>query len=207
MFMDKQTREARESVKQMKFSDRLKHFWYYNKIAVIVTVLIVAIVGYSVYQTVTATKYDLQIVYYGERSFTDEQIAALEEYLSNVIEDIDGNGEKNVSFNVYTSQGGDTSEYGIAIQQKYTTELYAGAYPVYIVSPKYYENFDPENDNDIADSVYEVNQSSVLREILGECDDERWCVRSLYDNEKDNKKCNLIYNNAKIAEKALFEVE
>lgn len=206
IIMDKQAREARESVKKMSFPDKVKHFWYYNKVATIVIAVVVLTIAYSIYQGVTAEKYDLEIAYYGERSFTEEQIDAFKQYLSNFIEDIDGNGEKNVNFVVVTyAQGQSSGEYNMAIQQKFMAELSAGAYSAYIVSPRYFEVLSPESGNEVTESTFELNDSKALTEMLGESENEHWCTRALFEKEKKNEKSNLLYKNAKLAEKALLE--
>lgn len=204
--MDKQAREARESVKKMSFPDKVKHFWYYNKVATIIISFLVIAIAYSIYQGVTAEKFDLEIAYYGERIFTEEQIDAFKQYLSNVIEDIDGNGEKNVNFVVMSYvQGQSSGEYDMAVQQKFMAELTAGSYSAYIVSPKYFEILNPESGYEVTESTFELSDSEVLTEILGESENEHWCTRTLYEKEKKNEKSNLLYKNAKLAEKALLE--
>ncbi len=204
--MDKQAREAREAVKNMSFLDRVKHFWYYNKVKSFVVIAVIAVVSYTIYQLVTAEKYDLEVAYYGERGFTEEQIESFEQYLSENIEDINGDGEKNVKFTVVTyTQQQTLNEYGMAINQKFITELSAGTAFACIVSPDFYGALDSEIWEEIADSVLELKDSKVYGEILGETEDERWITKSLYDNEQGKEEKELLHNNALLAENALRE--
>ena len=206
--MDKQAREAREAVKSMSFLDRLKHFWYYNKLKVIVITTLIAVVSYTIFQLVTAEKYDLEVAYYGERGFTEEQIESFKQYLSENIEDINGDGKKNVQFTVVTyTQQQTINEYGMAINQKFMMELSAGTAYAYIVSPDFYGALNSESWEEIADSVLELKDSKAYGEILGETEDERWITKSVYEKEQGKEENKLLHNNALLAENALRESE
>ena len=206
--MDKQEREARETVKNMSFLDRVKHFWYYDKVKLFVVIAVIAVVAYTIYQWVTAEKYDLEVAYYGEREFTEEQIEYFNQYLSENIEDINGDGEKNVQFTVVTySQQQTPDEYGVAVNQKFVLELSAGTAFAYIVSPEFYEVLNTESGENVAESVLELKDSKVYGEILGDTEDERWFTKSLYAKEQGKEEKELLHNNALLAEKALRESE
>ena len=206
--MDKQEREARETVKNMSFLDRVKHFWYYDKVKLFVVIAVIAVVAYTIYQWVTAEKYDLEVAYYGEREFTEEQIESFEQYLSENIEDINGDGERNVKFTVVTyTQQQTINEYGMAINQKFLMELSAGTACAYIVSPDFYGALNSESWEEIADSVLELKDSKAYGEILGETEDERWITKSVYEKEQGKEENELLHNNALLAEKVLRESE
>lgn len=206
--MDKQAREAREAVKSMSFLERVKHFWYYNKLKVIVIITLIAVVSYTIFQLVTAEKYDLEVAYYGERGFTEEQIESFKQYLSENIEDINGDGKKNVQFTVVTySQKQAPNEYGMAINQKFLIELSEGTAYAYIVSPDFYGALNSESWEGIADSVLELKDSKAYGEILGETEDERWITKSVYEKEQGKEENKLLHNNALLAENALRESE
>lgn len=206
--MDKQEREARETVKNMSFLDRVKHFWYYDKVKLFVVIAVIAVVAYTIYQLVTAEKYDLEVAYYGEREFTEEQIESFEQYLSENIEDINGDGERNVKFTVVTyTQQQTINEYGMAINQKFLMELSAGTACAYIVSPDFYGALNSESWEEIADSVLELKDSKAYGEILGETEDERWITKSVYEKEQGKEENELLHNNALLAEKVLRESE
>lgn len=206
--MDKQEREAREAVKNMSFLDRVKHFWYYDKVKLLVAIAVIAVVMYMIYQWATVEKYDLEVAYYGEREFTEEQIESFKQYLSENIEDINGDGEKNVQFIAVTySQQQTPDEYGVAVNQKFVLELSSGTAFAYIVSPEFYEVLNTDSGEGAADSVLELKDSKVYGEILGDTEDERWFTKSLYANEQGKKEKELLHNNALLAEKALRESE
>lgn len=206
--MDKQAREAREAVKSMSFLERVKHFWYYNKLKVNVIITLIAVVSYTIFQLVTAEKYDLEVAYYGERGFTEEQIESFKQYLSENIEDINGDGKKNVQFTVVTySQKQAPNEYGMAINQKFLIELSEGTAYAYIVSPDFYGALNSESWEGIADSVLELKDSKAYGEILGETEDERWITKSVYEKEQGKEENKLLHNNALLAENALRESE
>ena len=135
--MDKQAREAREMAKQMPFGDRVRHFWDYHKWHVFAAVIALVFIVTTMVQVMNRVEYDIEIAYYGGMYFTEEQSQKLKEYLSQYIEDVDGNGEINVNITVATAEapgmnGAQLTEYQAAIGQKFMAEMAARTYDAYI---------------------------------------------------------------------------
>lgn len=78
-----------------------EYFWDYYKIHTIVIALIIMAVAFTVYQVKTTPKYDLNLSYAGEMYLSDEMVSAIQDKLSEVIDDLDGNGEKKVGINQF----------------------------------------------------------------------------------------------------------
>lgn len=78
-----------------------EYFWDYYKIHTIVIALIIIAVAFTVYQVKTTPKYDLNLSYAGEMYLSDEMVSAIQNKLSEVIDDLDGNGEKKVGINQF----------------------------------------------------------------------------------------------------------
>ena len=72
------------------------YYWMYYKWYTITAVAIVAFIVMIIYDCVTKEKYDLKITYYGSNAYLSEMWEELDATLEEYIEDIDGNGEKNI---------------------------------------------------------------------------------------------------------------
>lgn len=202
--MDKQTKEAREMVKNMPIGERLAHFWYYHKVHIIVAIIVAVVIGTSVYQTLTREKYDLEISYYGTLPLGEAETARLEEYFEEYIEDTDGNGEKNVK--ICSTVVGLNPESGNAVtfDQKLIAELTAAVYPAYIFDEGFLQKAGPELEGSVMECAIDLRSNTKLDEMLNLGEESvYWCTRMLYERESDKEKSVKAYNNAKIAENAI----
>ena len=213
--MDKERLEAKEAVKKMKFSEKLKYYWGYYKLQIILIASIVFILVFSIYQFCNTVKYDLEIVYYGNRIITDEQVTKLTDYLSDKIEDIDGNGEKNVNFVIvndfYSDKEKDSktnADLSVGVKEKFIVEIASASYSVYVVTPDYYDMMESSGDDRVFEVSDDIENSDVLKNIFNsESMTEKWCTRAVYEYQKDDEKQRALYNNAMLARKALFEIK
>lgn len=95
------------------------YVWYYYKWHIIITVIAVIVAAVTMVQCATRTKYDMNVIYAGHKSYSEEEINRLQELVSEYITDIDENGEKNVMFlPLMFSDNPGSEEYDYAIQMK-----------------------------------------------------------------------------------------
>lgn len=100
------------------------YFWEYYKIHTIAAVVIVVSVIATAVQCANREKYDLNVTYGGNLSFDTELTPKLEEEFEKYIDDIDGNGEKNVFFQAMTISGlQGYEEYDYALETKLQLEF------------------------------------------------------------------------------------
>lgn len=200
--MDKQAKEARDMVKGMSFKQKIKHFWDYYKIHTIVVIVVAAFIGGTIYQAVTREKFDMEIYYYGSVALDDEKITEFEEYLSQFIEDTDGDGEKKINI-VTVETGNPDPQYQMAISQKFAAELSAGACSAYIFDDSFYE-YALDSGEDIFESKLNLSENHEASEILGIPDVPLyWCTRTIYEREAKKEEAVLMYDNAKRIEESL----
>lgn len=202
--MDKQAREAKEMVKNMSVKEKLAHFWNYYKIHTIVTLVVLALIGVTVYQVVTKEEYDLEIEFYGTRMISEEQAAALEDYLKEYVDDIDGDGEKTVKI----IRTGSMAEMGAAGygNMKFTAELAAGQYTTYILNEEMYDSFS-KNDDGMFIKSFDIRENPKCVDLLGMSDEDEptyWCMVQFPDSMKDEPESKLKMQNAENAFNALF---
>lgn len=215
--MDKQTKEAKEMVKNLPFKDKVKHFWYYYKIHTIAIAFILLLVGITIYQSVTQEKYDLEISYYGDEAISDEQKQEIEEKLAQYIEDVDGDGLKKV--NLVLNSTLNEGEYAMYGNMKFTAEVSAGTYRAYILDEAKYktitgdgtdgedDNNDEEDDNNDEEDMifaFDMRESEKCKEIFKLGDSPIYfCAVKPQNPDKAKKEEMDSYNNAVLLGEAL----
>lgn len=99
------------------------YFWDYYKIHTIVIAFVVLAVVITAVQCATKEKYDLTMTYGGNLPFDVETSDKVEMLCEPFIEDVDGNGEKNIFFQAMTISGEQGfEEYDYALQTKLQLE-------------------------------------------------------------------------------------
>ena len=201
--MDKQIKEAREMVKNLSFRDKVEHFFEYYKLHTIVAVIAVIMIATTVYQVSTRIDYDFEVGYYGASGFTDEHAQKLAEYLSGVVEDVNGDGEVNVRVTVVGSAYATQDfQMQVAMNQKFMAELSTDTYDAYLFDNVYYSQYGPATDIGLFETSITLNDSENLSNVLtlGE-EPVYWC--SAFVHEKDEQERQKILYNQKLAESAL----
>ncbi len=88
-----------------------EYFWDYYKIHTIVSALVIMVAGSTVYNIITAPRYDFNVVYSGKANMPKEQVEKLREKLSVFVTDSDGDGKDGVDIrqNTFIEGLGDVS--------------------------------------------------------------------------------------------------
>ncbi len=206
-FMDKQEREARQMAKELPFREKVSYIWMYYKNWIITGIVVLLMVGTTAYQIATRPTYDLEIGYYAEKTITDETITALEEYLANYVEDIDGDGVSTVKIyaNIASVIGGG-QEAMYAIQNKLLAELTTAQYPAYFFDDFFYDMMQKGDCEGCMESFRDVEESDALKTIINPDEGTKiyWGTRSLYETEKDKPKNVTLHEKAVEAEIDIF---
>ncbi len=105
--------------KPTTFKEKLSHFWYYYKTAVIIGTVIVGAVLYITLQTVLTPKSDIKIVVYDSRIVPDMYLDDAKTYFEQFCKDYNGDGKVTVSIINCTYEAESSSaQYQQTIQQK-----------------------------------------------------------------------------------------
>jgi len=100
-------------------SDWWEYFWMYYKWHTIATVFVVLLIAITIYQNITAPKYDLTLTYAGPIAFAEKTSQKIEEGLSPLCKDVDENGETSVAFSpLHISMDLADAEYTMAMNTK-----------------------------------------------------------------------------------------
>ncbi len=112
-----------------------EYFWMYYKWPTIIISFIIIAIGTTVYQKITAPKYDVTLMYAGKNIYTEEEVLKIEETLSPLCTDADENGESALLFSqlnidLENQSGG---EYLMAMVTKLQLSLAEGDVYLYIM--------------------------------------------------------------------------
>lgn len=96
-----------------------EYFWMYYKWYVIVAAAVIIAIVTTVYQVVTAPKYDVTFVYAGTTLYSEENVDALEKKLSEIVSDVNGDGKKTVQVREMNfSLNSQNAEYAMSMEMK-----------------------------------------------------------------------------------------
>lgn len=126
---------------------KFKHFWYYHKKTVFVSLFLVIVITVMTVQCAMQPKYDLQVVVFTYDFILDEDTKKMAKYFEKYCEDINGDGEVNVKvINCSYSEDSDTQSYRknkiTRLQQVIASEKNAMLYITDSESVEYFETLD-----------------------------------------------------------------
>lgn len=200
-----------------------EYFWDYYKIHTIVVLLILIAIIATIYQVKTAVKYDMTITYVGEVYLDDETIDKMNSRLTEVIPDIDNNGEKNINFNqIVFTENEENPQYTQAVITKLQLEFVDDESMLFIFSDeKSRYLFDTESLTGAFQTVNQWNDSDFDKDSLYFNKGDSYGVTISsdligYDNYKlyaairtprtnDNEELNQRVDAAKMAANALIK--
>lgn len=105
--------------KPTTFKEKLAHFWYYYKTAVVIGAVIIGAVLYITLQTVLTPKSDLKIIVYDSRIVPDMYLEDAKDYFKNFCKDYNNDGKINISIiNCSFEAGSSTAQYQQTMQQR-----------------------------------------------------------------------------------------
>ena len=165
-----------EIVLDGKVIRRLDNFWYHYKWVTIGVVLAFVILFVCIFQTCSAEKKDIIVVYAGPQYLSVGESEQLTQVMNTVMPyDLDGNGEKYAVMNLYeiyseeqmraiNEADGDkridssrnTSQY-----QTYQSYLQTGESCVYFLDPHLYESMDKSFFCPLSESVGELSKGAI----------------------------------------------
>ena len=79
----------------------VKHMWFHHKFAIIVAIFLLVVCAVCLHQCSTRNSYDVDILYAGPWFSCDDgaTVSGIYETFGGMIDDYDGDGQKNVSYN------------------------------------------------------------------------------------------------------------
>ena len=119
-----------------------EYFWLYYKWHTLITLFVVVCVVTTIYQRITAVKYDITLTYAGYSTYSEETINEVSSALSPLCEDVDENGETNLYFSVLSFLPDDSDpNYNMAMYTKLQLSLSADEAYLYIIDEELVDTF------------------------------------------------------------------
>lgn len=147
-------------IKPTTFKEKLSHFWYYYKGAVIAVVIAAVIISFVCVQCASTKPDDIRVVLYDNHIVTDNQTRQIEKYLESVCKDYNGDGTVKVTvINCTFETGSSTADYQLTKQQRLQSAIAADKKAtVFITSKETYNYVDNLSDSDLLWDYFELNQ-------------------------------------------------
>ncbi len=118
-----------------KFSAKwFEYVWDYYRWHIIVVLLVIVTAGYTWHSIANRTVYDLTVCLAGDAIIDDAANEQLCSALGEVIEDINGDGEKNVKILDFSNPDSRDTQFMLAMQQKLLLEMQTGDSYLYLIS-------------------------------------------------------------------------
>ncbi len=201
------------------------YFWDYYKWHTIATGFVVVLVAVTAVQCATKTVYDMTMTYAGDAAFADETVTAISDELSGIINDSDGNGEKNIFFQQLTFGAQNTDpQYEMAMQTKLMLELSAGESFLFIFSKSQLDTYlNQESCEDLFVPLSEwvedescldgaaigksggvayavsLGESSCLKNLGLNMENQYVVIRKMRNSEEKDEKFSIQFESSKIA--------
>ena len=122
-----------------------ENFWFYYRKHVIVAVIVLVIVGVSIYESLHQEKYDVTVVLATNGTTITEQEELIADIFSQYAEDYNGDGKVNVYVDVQNlplDNPEENSELFTAMQTRFAGELAVGEKSLYIMDQRLYDYYE-----------------------------------------------------------------
>ncbi len=197
--MDNESRRAKQMVKELPFKEKVRHYWGYYKKPAIITIISIVIIAWSAVQCINSPVYDMNIAMYTVRAYEEERIDKFGEILKEQIDEINGNGSKDVYIFTYPADiRKDILEpEDHAVYTKITLELSAADYQTYILDQPYMDYFERVYPEVIQNTV-NLKNIPEIKEVLGIHESENLYLVTMvmYDRSTENKEKVAEHKNA-----------
>lgn len=207
-----------------KFSKKWwEYFWDYYKMHTIVTIVAIILIVTTVVQCVNQPEYDLEFMYVDASILEDEVLIKLDETVGANIDDITGDGEKQIyimSIPIVPTEPegfGESDKFNIELMTKFDVELTFGERTLLLVNPgvarmmidkvSYYGYMeDLSQFGDFGDKAIisedgkifgvDVTGNNVLEDAGIKTDGLYLMARRQLDGEENDEKLSKLHDNA-----------
>lgn len=123
--------------------EKRKNFWYYHKFHILIAILCAAVLGWTVYVFVSQVSPDYQIAFVTVDDYPDTVIRQMEEQISTIAEDRNGDGQVVVRINYYHMLPEDTADANayLANAAKFQGDIAVGESMLFLIDDECLTNF------------------------------------------------------------------
>lgn len=195
--MDEQTKRGQELKKNMTPKERRENFWFYYKVHVIVAIFAVLVIAFTIYEFTTMVEDDLTITYFSEAPISNDRVTKLTDFLTQFVNDIDGDAEFMVSISPISGSLNDGGEQGVAAQTKYAAEIGSGHSMGFIVDKSYFDAINEAYPQIIQEyCLISLNPEIAKLAGVNEGEELYWITKALYNSEQGKEKREAMNENA-----------
>ena len=101
--------------KVMTEKEKRRNWWYYHRMPLLITAVVLVFVGSFVHELVSKVDPDFQIAYSGEYELPGDLEAQIEARLSELVEDVNGDGKTVVEVVSYVFIPDDVNSYAVEV--------------------------------------------------------------------------------------------
>ncbi len=122
-------------VKPTTFKGKWANYWYHYKFVTWITVFVVALVTFFVYDMVTKPEYDYDIMLLSEINYMPDYLSKAEEALMPLLDDVNGDGEVNFMLQSALLTGDESADpsYVMAGQVRFSGAISDGLNYIFVV--------------------------------------------------------------------------
>ncbi len=126
-----------EEAHPLTTSEKIKNFWDYHKWHVLGVILAIVLVVFSVSECVNRVEPDVNVVLFSYKGMVEEQVEMLIDYMENVCEDVNGDGQIRVGIiNCSYNKSNDDKQYEYTVLNKLQATLAADDEAMLFVTDK-----------------------------------------------------------------------
>ena len=191
-----------------EFKEKWENYWYHHKFGTWVGIIVFVFLAFTAFEYFTKKEPDMIITYLGTYGDSQKIAEEIENSFSNVIDDINNDGEKCVSADKIITNP-QNFQGDLAFWQSVNINISTGESYLYFVDERIYEMLkvkevtDLINTKDGAVEFVDVTESKYFKKCRGEDHKLYLVVRKDY-GANITKKAKLMENNSKkVLEKIL----
>lgn len=172
------------------FKEKKDNFFYHHNIAFYGVILVLAVLVFLIVDAVTTVKYDTSIVLFTHERYFENQTSAIETLFEKYSEDIDKNGEINVS--VYDCSYSKDSGYQFQLDQRSRVQarLTAGNAMLFLLDESALNDLKENLEYDLFPEENRVNVTSLIKGIEGTSFTQKdlyLCLREIKGSTAEDK--------------------
>lgn len=149
------------------FKEKLAHLWFYHGVTIISVIVAAAVLAVMITQCATREKYDLKVVLYTSSYVDTETDKYIADYLSQYIEDINGDGKANIQvINCSYAKQEENTQYEYTVSTKLQAVIAGEANALIFITDKTTD----EKLNNISTDIFDGEPLLLDEEFYENCD-------------------------------------
>ena len=165
--IDKGPKPSEVAIVPKTFKEKLEHLWFYHGVTIISLLLATVVLAVLIAQCATREKYDLKLVIYTSNYIDVQNNEYISKYLSEHIDDINGDGKANIQvLNCSYTGGGKEAQYEYNMTTKIQAIIASDADALLFIT----DEVTHEKLAKISDKMFDGNPIALNEDFYKNCD-------------------------------------